>query len=121
MKRIYKRQRIGKYILKILQNLGGVASRDKIKEGIVADEDIDISYSDVFEPIKSKSGGSYIPFNYDFNFGVKELYVCGLIDKYRRGEDISLTEAGRAIDYNLFPTEEQMKSIDEYWDEKRRD
>lgn len=120
MQHTYKRQRVGKYILKILQNLGGVASRDKIKEGIVEDEEIKISYSDVFEPVESKSGSSYIPFNYDFNFGIKELYVCGLIEKYRRGEDISLTELGRAIDFSSFPTSEQMEVIEKYWDDKRQ-
>ena len=122
MERTYKRQRIGKYILKILQSLGGIASRDKIKECIAADEGIDISYNDVFEPVKSKkSGSAYIPFNYDFNFGIKELFICGLVDNYRRGEDISLTELGRAIEYNSFPTPEQMIVIDKYWDGKRQD
>ena len=119
MERVYKRQRIGKYILKILQNLGGTGSRNKIKEGIVADETIGISYNDVFEPVKSKSGSSYIPFNYDFNFGIKELYVCGLIDNYKRGDDISLTEAGRIMDYGSFPTNEQKEIIEKYWSEKR--
>ena len=119
MEHVYKRQRIGKYILKILQTIGGTGSRNKIKEGIVADETIGIFYSDVFEPVKSKSGSSYIPFNYDFNFGIKELYLCGLIENYKRGDDISLTEAGRIMDYGTFPTGEQKEIIEKYWSEKR--
>ena len=56
----YKRQPVGKYILKILQNLGGVASKDRIKEEIVSDETIDISYEDVYEPKESRKGTYYI-------------------------------------------------------------
>ena len=65
MANTYKRQSVEQYILKVLQNLGGSASRDRIKEAIVSDEEIDITYENVFEPVSSRSGTSYIPFNYD--------------------------------------------------------
>ena len=80
-KQEYKRNadNVGKYILKVLQTLGGSASRQSIKEGIVDDEEIDISYADVFEPITSKKGTAYIPFNMDFNFSLVNLLNCGYI------------------------------------------
>ena len=120
MEHMYERQRLGKYILKVLQFLGGKASRDLIKEAIINDDSIDISEEDVFEPVKSRSGTLYIPFNYDFNFGIIELFVCGLIEKYKRGDDISLTEKGRNTNYNLFPSNENQQLIDKYWDDKKK-
>ena len=96
-KQEYKRNadNVGKYILKVLQTLGGSASRQLIKEGIVDDDEIDISYEDVFEPIMSKKGTKYIPFNMDFNFSLVNLLNCGYIQAYGRGGDIVLTEKGR--------------------------
>lgn len=121
MGKLYKRQPVGKYILKILQNLGGVASKERIKDEIVSDETIDISYEDVYEPKESRKGTYYIPFNYDFGFGMKELYVCGLIEEYKRLKELSLTEKGRIMDYNIFPTPEQQALIENYWESKSRE
>lgn len=115
----YKRQPVEKYILKVLQNLGGTASRQRIKEEIVADEEIDISHDDAYEPKSSRSGRTYFPFDYDLNFGIKHLNICGLIEPYKRGADISLTEEGRAADYKLFPSSEQQEKMDAYWSQKK--
>ena len=40
--KMYQRQRVGKYIIKVLQDLGGTASKQKIKEEIVAAKKIKI-------------------------------------------------------------------------------
>ena len=72
-------------ILKVLQTLGGSASRQSIKEGIVDDDEMNISYEDVFEPITSKNGTKYVPFNMDFNFSLVNLLNCGYIQAYDRG------------------------------------
>lgn len=117
----YKRQPVEKYIIKALQSLGGSASRKAIKDEIVADESIDISYEDVFEPIKSKKGTSYIPFTMDFNFGLVNLHTCDCIQDYGRGGDITLTEAGRTIDFLTFPTDEDKQKIDSYWEKKAQE
>lgn len=118
----YKRQRVGKYIIKALQNLGGSASKQKIKESIVADNSNNLTYKDVFEPVVSvRSKNKYIPFNFDFNFGLKELYVCKYIEQYNRASDIVLTEKGRKIDYKLYPTQEDQQTIDNYWANKHAD
>ncbi len=118
----YKRQRVGKFILKSLQNLGGSASKQKIKESIVSDTTNELTYKDVFEPIVSaRSKNKYIPFNFDFNFGLKELLVCGYIEEYNRASDITLTEKGRKIDFELYPKQDDQKNIDNYWANKHTD
>lgn len=117
----YKRQPVGHYILKALQSLGGTASREAIKKEIVADDQIDISYSDVFEPVVSQKGNSYIPFNYDFNFGIVNLHTCGYIHDYSWKGDITLTELGRMADYKLFPNVEEQRKMDEYWRKKKQE
>ena len=116
IKKTYQRQRVGKYIIKALQDLGGSASKQKIKEEIVDDKTNDISYDDAFTLVKStKSGNAYIPFNFDFNFGLKELFALGYIEKYNRTTDIILTENGRKADYTIYPNELELKKINEYW------
>lgn len=121
MAKEYKRQPVEGYIIKALQSLGGSASRQAIKEEIVADEEIDISYENIFEPIKSKNGTSYIPFTMDFNFGLVNLHTCGYIQDYERGGDITLTETGRILDYNTFPDSDDRAKIDAYWEKKNQD
>lgn len=122
-KKEYKRnaENVGRYILKVLQTLGGSASRQSIKEGIVDDEGIGISYEDVFEPITSRNGTQYIPFNMDFNFSLVNLLNCGYIQAYDRGGDIVLTEKGRSADMSLYPTEDDMRIQNEYWDKKHKE
>lgn len=117
----YKRQFVEGYIIKALQSLGGSASRKSIKEEIVADENINISYEDVFEPILSKKGTLYIPFNMDFNFGLINLHTCGYIQDYGRGGDITLTETGRTADDSLVPTAVDRDRIDSYWEKKNKE
>ena len=122
-KQEYKRNadNVGKYILKVLQTLGGSASRQFIKEGIVDDEEIDISYEEVFEPITSQNGTKYIPFNMDFIFSLVNLLNCGYIQAYDRGGDIILTEKGRSVETGLYPTENDLQMQREYWVKKNRE
>lgn len=85
---------------------------------IAEDDSNHFSYQDVFEPIVSRTGNKYIPFNFDFNFGVKELALTGYIEAPRRGQDITLTEKGRTVDYSHFPSKVEQKTIEEYWSRK---
>ena len=122
-KKEYKRnvENVGGYILKVLQTLGGSASRQSIKEGIVDDDEMNISYEDVFEPITSKNGTKYVPFNMDFNFSLVNLLNCGYIQAYERGGDIVLTEKGRSVETNSYPTEDDLRIQNEYWGKKHRE
>ena len=118
----YERQRVGRYIIKVLQDLGGSAPKQKIKDEIIADNSNNISYDDVYTPItSSKSGNAYIPFNFDFNFGLKELLVLGYIEKYNRTTDIILTESGRKANYLTYPNETEAALINSYWDKVHQD
>ena len=120
--KIYQRQRVGGYIIKTLQDLGGSASKQKIKEEIVADKENNITYDDVFIPIKSaKSGNTYIPFNFDFNFGLKELFALGYIEKYNRTTDIVLTEDGRKANYSKYPNSLELEKINNYWEQTHKE
>lgn len=118
----YKRQNVGKYIVKSLQNLGGSASKQRIKESIVSDSTNDLTYKDVFEPVvSSRSNNKYIPFNFDFNFGLKELFICGYIEEYNRISDIVLTEKGRKLDPESYPNREDKQIIEKYWTDKHNE
>jgi len=117
----YVRQHVEGFIIKALQSLGGSASKNTIKEEIVADDSIDITYSNVFEPILSKNGEPYIPFNLDFGFGLINLHTCGYIDDYVRRGDITLTEKGRTAVYSDIPTDEDKTIIKQYWDKKDKE
>lgn len=120
--KIYQRRKMGGYIIKVLQDLGGSASKQKIKEEIVADKENNITYDDVFTPIKSaKSGNTYIPFNFDFNFGLKELLALGYIEKYNRTTDIVLTEDGRKSNYVTFPNSLELEKINNFWKQTHKE
>jgi len=121
MANLYVRQNVGGYIIKALQSLGGSASKKAIKEEIVADDSNNISYENAFEPILSKNGTSYIPFNLDFNFGLINLHTCGYIEDYGRRGDVSLTEAGRMMDCMQYPTEEDQENTRKYWEKKNQE
>lgn len=118
MAKQYIRQSVEEFIIKALQSLGGSASKKAIKEEIVADDSYDISYENVFEPILSRNGTAYIPFNLDFNFGLINLHTCGYVEDYGRCGDVTLTEMGRMANYAGFPSEEVKEKIRKYWEKK---
>lgn len=117
----YTRQSVERFILKALQSLGGSASKKAIKEEIVADDSNDITYENAFEPIWSKKGTAYIPFNLDFNFCLINLHTCGYVEDYGRRGDVTLTEVGRMADYAIFPSDEEQEKIDLYWRKKHEE
>lgn len=117
----YVRQSVEGFIIKALQSLGGSASKKTIKEEIVADDSNDISYENAFEPILSRNGTAYIPFNLDFNFGLINLHTCGYVEDYGRRGYVTLTEIGRMANYAGFPSEEEQEKIHKYWEKKNQE
>lgn len=118
----YSRQTIGRCIIKALQKLGGSASKQQIKEEIVADPNNGITYENVYIPVvSSKSGNSYIPFEFDFNFALKELYILGYIKRYNRTTDVTLTENGRKANSGSYPSEKDIAAINRYWEQKHKE
>lgn len=71
-----------------MQNLGGSTSKQKIKESIVADNSNNLTYKDVFEPVVSVRSKN--------KYSIK----------------------GRKINYQLYPTQEDKQTIDNYWANK---
>lgn len=118
----YTRQDVSKYILQALRDLGGQAHSKKLVQRMIDREDGVSSEEVYFEKVSKKSGKSYHPFRFDYNFGLKNLIVTGYIVPYERLSDvveITLTEKGRVQDLSDFPTKYEQVQIKKYWDEKK--
>ena len=110
MEKIYKRRMLCKEITYALRNVGGRASRSKIKLAIVNDDKNHIS-----KLVLDEDNQSYNDFNIGFNMDIINLRTCGLIKEYKRNEDISLTEKGKNVDLTFFPSAEEKALMEQYW------
>ena len=98
----YKRRSVEKAITLALRDLGGSASRKTIRKAR-ADNDYDgLTYNDVYSTKQGKTG-TYSPFMFDFNFGIKNLSSVGYIEQPKRGQDIVLTQLGQTDDLHGYP------------------
>lgn len=113
----YKRRSAEKAIILALRDLGGSASRARIREDIAENEYDGFTYPQVNYMEKGKKT-IYSPFIFDFNFGIRNLRSIGYIEEPKRGHDIVLTEAGQNDDLSNYPTLEQEKKIGDYWNKK---
>lgn len=52
---------------------------------------------------------------------LQTLLNCGYIQAYERGGDIILTEKGRSVETDLYPTENDLQIQREYWDKKNKE
>lgn len=116
----YKRTSVTKAIVQALRSIGGIASREKLHTLIADDENSGFSYKDVFEKVTSRNGNQYTPFNFDFNFSVRELSVIEYIEPVHRGASLVLTELGRTADLTHFPSAEQQAKMTAYWENKKQ-
>lgn len=112
-----KRTLVEKSIIMALRDLGGVANRKSIRKTISDNEYCGIKYNDVYSTKMGKTG-SYSPFMFDFNFGMKSLYSVGYVEKLERGKDITLTDLGRTDNLDNYPTAKQEKIIADFWKKK---
>lgn len=113
----YKRRDVQKAIILALRNLGGTASRKDIKKEIAESEIDGLDYDKVHFRKKTKNG-SYSPFLFDFNFGLKNLEIVGYVEPLQRGQDVILTDSGRSADLTNYPDELQNQKIGAYWNKK---
>ncbi|MFB9770639.1 restriction endonuclease [Lactiplantibacillus modestisalitolerans] len=113
----YKRRRVEKAILMALRDLGGSASRKVIRKMIADNQYDNLTYNDVFLTKQGKNG-SYSPFMFDFNFGIRNLASIAMVEQLQRGKDVVLTSAGMHVDLTSFPTKRQQKKMDDYWQER---
>ena len=113
----YKRRDVQKAIILALRNLGGTASRKDIKKEIAESEIDGLDHDKVYFRKKTKNG-SYSPFLFDFNFGLKNLEIVGYVEPLQRGQDVILTDSGRSADLTNYPDELQNQKIGAYWNKK---
>lgn len=111
----YRRRNAEAAILRALKSLGGSASRDALRDSIAEDTESGFTYEDVFNRVTSRNGKKYNPFDFDFNFGINNLYATGYVEKPERMKDIILTEQGRLRQSINFPTDKEKAIIDRYW------
>lgn len=111
----YRRRNAEAAILRALKSLGGSASRDALRDSIAEDTESGFTYEDVFNRVTSRNGKKYTPFDFDFNFGINNLYATGYVEKPERMKDIILTEQGRLRQSINFPTDKEKAIIDRYW------
>lgn len=104
-----------------MRTLGGSASRKDIRKEMANSGYEGLTYNDVFGFKVSKNGNKYIPFMFDFNFGIQNLNHIGYVEKPVRNSDIVLTDAGLNDDLKNFPTAEQQDKIDSYWNKKHEE
>lgn len=99
-------------IIRCLRSLGGLATRKQvIKELKETSETIPEDYID-FEKISERTGNTYKPFNYQFNFSIKHLVYANYLSIPNRGS-IKLTEKGRNTSLINFNSEKLVRTISE--------
>ena len=110
----YKRRSVEKAITLALRDLGGSASRKAIRKAIADNEYDGLTYNDVYSTKQGKTG-TYSPFMFDFNFGIRNLSSVGYIKQPERGQDIVLTQLGQTDDLHGYPRPDQQEAIAAYW------
>ncbi|WP_283581682.1 restriction endonuclease [Ligilactobacillus hohenheimensis] len=106
-------------IVKVLQQLGGKSSTQALRRAVVIRTDsID---EDVLNERKvSKKGNLYCPFNFPFNFALKNLELAGYITRPQRGF-IQLAEKGRTFQGEKNGFAEKVYEVSRpYWDKKEK-
>lgn len=99
-------------IIRCLRNLGGIASRIQVvKELKEASDIIPEDYIDFIMESK-RTGNSYKPFDFQYNYAVKHLVYAGFVEIPKRGT-IKLTEKGRNVNLESFDSEKMVREISE--------
>ncbi|WP_323059160.1 hypothetical protein [Limosilactobacillus reuteri] len=109
----YKRRSVEKAIIMALRDLGGSASRKAIRKAIADNEYDGLTYDQVYSTKEGKTG-TYSPFLFDFNFGIRNLRSIQYIEEPHRNQDIVLTKAGENDDLTNYPSLEQKKEMVDY-------
>lgn len=116
----YQRRSVEKAIIMALRDLGGSASRKTIRKSIADNGYDELTYDQVYFTKQGKAG-PYSPFMFDFNFGIRNLYTVGYIEKPERGKDIMLTSLGQNNSLDNYPSKEQEEMKAKYWYEKDKE
>lgn len=106
-------------IIKVLQQLGGKSSTQALRrEVVIRTDSID---EDVLNERKiSKKGHPYCPFNFSFNFALKNLELAGYITRPQRGF-VQLAEKGCTFQGEKNGFAEKVYEVARpYWDKKKK-
>ena len=102
-------------IIVALRALDGQANRQEIREEIAKNPQIDYTQQDVFGRVQSAKGHEYSPFQFDLNFGVRELAATGYVELIKENKTVRLTDRGKHVDPTTVPTNEDKEVIDSFW------
>lgn len=101
-----------KEILIAMHNLGGQVTRKQVLQELHDNSNV-FSEKEIDEVRTSKkSGKTYHPFQWKFNFAVKHLLLAGFITT-DNGRDLELSKKGRNVDIDHFDAGRDVRSISE--------
>lgn len=105
-------------IFKVLKEYSHAMSRSEIKEAL-SDRDDDIAQFMKDERTSKKTEKTYHPFQFQFNFAIKNLIIVGLaVDNGK----ITLTDKGINLNITEFDVEKDVYSVsDQYWKDKHKE
>lgn len=107
-----REDRIMPEVIRCLLSLGGEASKKEVvKELTLTSETIPEDYIE-YTRVSKKTGKSYKPFDYQFNFAVRNLEFADFITIPKRGM-IKLTDKGQSINLELFNSDEMVRQLSE--------
>ena len=110
-----------KPIIASLQEAGGSLPRTQLKDSICEKDDDIAAYAEIIRSSK-KTGNTYKPFNFKFNFAITELILVGIIIYGKSKKEIQLTEKGVQINLDLFDIYQEVRiPASMYWEEKARE
>lgn len=109
-----------KPIIASLQEAGGSLTRTQLKDSICEKDDDIAVYAEIVRSSK-KTGNTYKPFNFKFNFAITELILVGIIVYGKSKKEIQLTVKGVQINLDSFDIYQEVRvPADMYWEEKAR-
>jgi restriction system protein len=115
LKEIDKEKRIAVAIMDGLQKNGGRADKATLREYII-DNDEDIAEYSEIKKISKKTNSPWRPFDYKFNFALKNLLIAGFVSYSRGNPIVQLTEKGINTDMDSFDIDRDVYDISSsYW------
>jgi restriction system protein len=110
---------LAKLVLVSLQGLGGQANRQDIREKILEENEEIAKYAAIVKTSR-KTGASYSPFEYNFNFALKNLKISGFAEYSRSSRLVRLTSKGMQVNANEINYEKDIIPLcAEYWEKQR--
>lgn len=107
-----KERYVMELILRVLQSLGGEASKGEVKSEMAK---MDEPLADYMDLTKEGKNGPYHPFAFTYNFAIKHLYYADYLT-YGRTQPLKLTDKGINVDVDNMDFERDVYAIsDEKW------